>query len=778
MLTTWRLVATLLVISVSVHQPERANAEAVDPDKVDAAVRRNVAWFYERQNANGGWERSERRDSESVNDFTGLQWGGRTALVTYALLTAGESPQDPRIQKAVTFLKEAELIGTYAISIRLLVWMQLPQTEEVKTLTKRDASLLLGWILTEGRGAGHYGYTNVGPKGNYSHSRSQYGLLGMWAAAEMGLEVPARYWQLAETGWLRNQDKDGGWRYKHTDDPGSHDTTPGMTAAGVASLFITQEFLHANEGINCRGNVTSPPLEAGLKWLADNFDKVGTDKRYPRDWPYPTLYAVDRVGVASGYKYFNGIDWYAHGANWLIEKQRANGSWSATGGGGSGDNVLDDINDSAFALLFLTGGRAPVGMNKLQYAVQGRRGEVQAGPWNQRPRDVANLVRWAGKQAERKLNWQIVNLDVEDAVRDMHDAPVLFISGDADLKFTDEQVARLRQYVLEGGLILGNPDCNRRNFTRAMQDLGERMFPEYRFRPLEGDSALFTAQQFPAAQWRRPPTVLAMSNGVRELILIPNQDLAKDWQLNDTRNTEGFEFAANVMQYVVSKDGFWTKGRTHITVKDPAVRTAGKLTVARLSYDGNWNPEPFGWQQMAAVMHNDRRVQLDVVEVPITDLVPAMAKVAHLTGTSAVKLSEAQRQALKTYVEGGGLLVVDAAGGASAFATSMQQHLGEIFGNDAATALTRPLEPGHALYAAGGEAVGDVRYRLWTRRQVTGALQVPRLRGIEIDGWLAVVLSAEDLSNGLVGREVDGVVGYTPQTASRLMQCILLYGEE
>ena len=65
-----------------------------------------------------------------------------------------------------------------------------------------------------------------------------------------------------------------------------HALTPGMTAAGVATLFITQEFVHARDGIDCRGNGGSTAIDAGVAWLTQNFDKVATDVRYARDFPF------------------------------------------------------------------------------------------------------------------------------------------------------------------------------------------------------------------------------------------------------------------------------------------------------------------------------------------------------------------------------------------------------------------------------------------------------------------------------------------------------------
>jgi hypothetical protein len=44
---------------------------------------------------------------------------------------------------------------------------------------------------------------------------------------------------------------------------------------------------------------------------------------------------------------------------------------------------------------------------------------------------------------------------------------------------------------------------------------------------------------------------------------------------------------------------------------------------------------------------------------------------------------------------------------------------------------------------------------------------------MEINNRLAVIFSGEDLSVALVGQPVDGIVGYTPATATRLMANIL-----
>src|SRR5690606_25066627 len=109
-----------------------------------------------------------------------------------------------------------------------------------------------------------YHYTLVGS--GMDHSASQYGVLGAWACERAGLEVPDSYWRTVEAAWRESQDKSGGWSYtrRPTETRG---VTASMTAAGIATLFITQDYLRADAGIRCVGNIRDTGLEKGLAWI-------------------------------------------------------------------------------------------------------------------------------------------------------------------------------------------------------------------------------------------------------------------------------------------------------------------------------------------------------------------------------------------------------------------------------------------------------------------------------------------------------------------------------
>ena len=723
---------------------------------MDESIRRGKEFIYSQQK-DGTWEKAAARDPTTrPSDITGGQWGGMTALATYALLAGGESPEDPRIKQAVQFLLKADIVGTYALGLRANVWNLLPKSPEVKQAIYKDLQLLRQGVKTKGPAKGFYDYVDDPKSGpRIDHSVSQYGVLGIWACAENIEGIPPEFWNTVDWAWRRTQHEAGSWSYTKVPSE-KMPATVAMTAAGVATLFITQDFINRGKSLEPAGNARDPNIEKGIKWISDNYKSL-YDLKVAAYSPWYGLYGIERIGVASGYKYLGDVNWYEDGANYLIKNQRRNGSWGA-------------VVHTSFGVLALARGRAPIVMNKLDYELSAG-GKTTAANWNQRPRDAANLIKFIGKQSERALNWQIVNLKAP--VDELHDAPILYLSGNQALSFSDEQKQKLKQFVEEGGMILAHADAASQQFAGSIKKLGTELF-KYEFRPLPADSPIYTNEQFPASKWRRKPNVLGLSNGVRELVLLlPDGDPARYWQAYDIGGrSEVFELAANIFLYSVDKQNLRNKGETYLVKADEKLKPNQTVKLARVKYDGNWDPEPGGWPRLGALMNNKVRAGLAITTVDLTKLATTDVKIAHLTGTGPVKFDDAGRAAIKQFVKGGGVLIVDSAGGSSQFAQTIEQEFDAIFGEDAKP-LKEVLPQDHPIYRMTGRH--DVQWRGFAQQQHSGDLNGGRLRAMELTkGKPAVIYSPEDLGAGLVGQPVDGIVGYSPQTASSLMTNILL----
>jgi len=739
---------TIAVIALSVLA---SSARAASVEQVEKAIRAGVDHLYQIQSGDN-WDNGWNQDNSNT--------GGRTALVTYALLAAGESPQNPKLKSAVDFLLKQKPAGVYTLGIRCNVWFLLPQTPEIKEIFRAEAIQLQHAMKIKGKARGLFNYTKDDGL-RYDHSVSQYGVLGLWAAAQANIELNSNTWKNADEAWRRTQQKDGGWTY---DDGENAKSIPSMTAAGVASLFITQEYTNGMAGINCTGNIKDEHIEKGLKWMSDHFKEVGN---------YYTWYGVERIGVASGLKYFGTVNWYHQGADLMVRSQNKEGAWG-------------EVPDCAFAILFLVRGRAPIMMNKLEYIVDTAGDKPRPPTWNQRPRDVANIARWTGRQIEKDLNWQIVNLDVP--VEEFHDAPILYISGKDSLQFTREQEAKLKDFVEGGGLILGNADCASKSFAESFRKLGAKLFG-WEFRELPEDHPIYTSEQYKRATWKTKPSLLGLSNGARELMLLfPTADPAKGWQtqafLGPDREPLS-QLTTNLFLYAVDKQNLRYKGDTYLVKVNEKTKPSKTIKVARLQYSGNWDPEPGGWRRFNALMQNERQTAIEVQTVKLGEKKLAGFKIAHVTGTGRFVLNTLARVDIKKFVEGGGTLIIDAAGGNGEFATAAEAELVAIFPGAKNTLKLLPIS--HPLYSAANK-IEEVEYRPFARKSL-GNIHMPRLRGMEVNNRLAIIFSGEDLSVGLVGQPIDGIVGYVPQRlqqsekqvrmgASDLMTNILLYASK
>lgn len=737
-----------------------------DVSPVEISIEKGVGFLYAAQ-TDGNWELTPQRDPAGAgHDVTGWQWGGLTAMATWALLSAGESPVDPRIEAAVDFLLKADIVGTYALSFRAQVWALLPENhpkrKEIRAQAHRDRDLLLRGMYADKSAPsfGFYSYAfdtaarRQAPAGHYDRSNAQYAALGLRACEHVGVEVPRVYWHVTSEAWRRAQNEDGGWEYT-----GEGPSSPTMSAAGLATLLLTREYLF-DTAAPCKGNLVDKHIDNAGPAFKRNFPELLSDR---------SLYGlnlIQRVATAAGVRFFGDVNWYAVGSEKLVRTQRANGSW------GIADDAKNarSIPDTAFALHFLSRGSAPVVMSKLRWKSV-TRARADTG-WNQRDQDVQNFSRWMAGQVGRPfLNWQVVNTD--DVGKALLDSPVLYMAGSETIKLSDEDVEHLKRFVEEGGLIVGNADCGRAVFAKSFAELGKRIYLGGSFRDLPAAHPLFTNQQFSAERWPQKPGVQGLSNGVRELmILIPQSDPSRAWQVRAEKKIPAmFQLGANLILY--ANGGRTIQPRAVAPEDGPLPEPARRISVARLEYEGNHDPEPAGWRRLGGIMARRHRVDLPVETVKLGEGKLEAFDVAHLTGTAHFRLDKAQQQELRSFVDGGGTLLIDAAGGAAEFADSAEAELVAIFGDNARTAFLTPLPPDHPVYRS-PIPIDQFSYRPFTRQHLTGRSKHPRLRGIEVEGRMAVFFSREDLSAALAAAPTDGIIGYEPETAIAIVRNVLL----
>jgi len=786
-------------------KPVPADPNVLTDKMVDDAIRKGSKWLLGRFGANGFVEGVEAKVKEGDEGYA----GGLQALAVYALMQSGLAlPPGDDLHKELD-LKGQAMSGkidamakldldkgrhaTYAYGLRAtalaLYVTNLPdlsgQKERTPLQDKRDAAKALlmkdaQWCVMATIDGG-YGYSKVKgspttiadleklykkiqaekklpeTKTGYDNSNSQYGLLGAWSAAEAEIEIPSLYWYIVANHWKNDQLPNGQWPYKDGNDRGG---TVNMTAAGLASMLVTHEYIEPALMTGSVGREPyNVPIKKGLTWFETGNNGITVGGGYG-------VYGVERVGLASGFKFFGQHDWYRTIAQRIIKAQQADGSWKAGGHGA--------VVEASYYLLFLARGRHPILMNKLRFD-----GDAKTpGYWANRPRDAANLARTISKKIERPLNWQVIN--VATPWQEWLDSPIMSIASHQPYKFSEAELEKIRNYVDAGGILYVQADgASGAVMDRWATALCSQLFKRELLNvphnhPLYSNETVYKIQ---------PPVPLKMAtNGSRILMIYSSIDMARYWQARDTspKARPYYEVAVNLFYYASGKLGFRNRLES-LHVPEPKTPPVATFGVARLSYPSEWNPEPGAWKRFTNTFWHATGYKITPTEMKIEELKPfdaakkpdaANIRFAHLTGTVKQAFKPEAVAAVKAFVESGGVLFVDVTGGSNPFDESAQTLIKTAFPQGALKAAATS----HPILAAGSPGMEDISQRRVLRPVVTEKLgrQHGQLMVLHA-GKGAIVFSPLDVTSGLLGTNTGGIYGYEAKYAQDLMRNAILW---
>jgi hypothetical protein len=752
------VVLVLLVCFSSSAFAQPLTGNAMDKSVLDA-IKAGQDYLLNAQNkADGSW-----LPYSTPADKVNYHPGGPGALALYALLESAKSVPDheisitdPQIKKGLDWLCSVKTDRTYSLALRASA-LQLAVDaggDDYKKQLFADVQRLIDSANDSKnpsvRGSYYYPVYEKGKATGeaFDNSNSNYGLLGVWAGARANFEVPPEYWLKVMNHWLDNQNQDGGWSYGK-----NGNSTSTMTAGAVASLFVCIDNVLSDAFVKCDIKNEFKPAEDGLAWM----DRDITAHGIGNGWQHYYLYNLERVGLATGRKYFGTSDWYKLGAEMLIRSQNA-GAWN-------GNETA--VPATAYSILFLVRGQHPVLFNKLQHTGD----PLHPGDWDNRPRALANAMGKLNEDLENSVSWQIINMQVP--VSEWHDAPILVITGSTDPKFTPADIDKLRAYVQQGGMIFSITECSGTGgmaFSKAMADVYKQLFPDYELTKLPDEHDLYHKDK---THYNLPPDQLRLfwvTNGVRPLALHTDVDLTLPLQLKSKSN-KAFLLPTNLAVYVSTRISYLPHRGTSSWPLDEKAVTTSLLKVAKLKYTGNYDPEPLAWERFATFMANDQKFKVDVsapMEIAkLTNDYP----LAVITGTAKQTFTQEDKDALKKYVAQGGTLFIDAAGGAKDFADSAQTLVEDIWGKRKLKTLT----PNCEIYAPPGKpalAISKFFYTA-TAKKRNAATKDPSLRGITDNGRITVIFSHDDITAGLIGALTKTIDGYTPETAYNIMRNIV-----
>ena len=764
------LVVALLTIVLTASN---LSAQITD-DRVLESMQAGVKFILSKQEKNGSWP-----DYDYSSYPTGV-----TSLCTLALLNAGMEPDDRPIANALNYIrKQTRLERTYTVALQTIVLCTASPKVDGLQIRQNVAWLQAAQITTDGKSKGAWGYSKGGDRGDPSNA--QFALLALYEADRAGVAVKDSTWRLAVEYWKRIQNDNGSFKYGF-----EHPATGSMTCAGIGSLIISSGQVSELDAsvvdgeVQCCGGegTIDDSIERAFDWLGKSFSVSrnpasaqveGLTGRYH----YYYLYALERVGRLAGRRFIGGHDWYREGAELLLASQDSlSGFWN-------GENQL---TATAFSVLFLSKGRRPVLISKIK--------RQPDDDWNRHRHDVSHLTQYVEKRWKQDMTWQVVDLAAATA-EDLWQSPVLFISGRDALDVVESEKEALKSYIQLGGFVFAENCCEGDGFDRDFRALMRELFPESELELLPKDHAIWFAEQKVNPKHLRP--LLGLQACCRTGVVYCPENLSCFWELAKPQRAKQdalpasvqeeieacLAIGANVVTYATGRElkKKLDQGGLVSVVATDAPTGRSTLQIAKLEHNGGSDDAPSALSNVLSFVGQQTRIPVSLDKTLVSAIDPNLPDypIAYVHGRRAFRWSQAERKAIRRFVDFGGVIVADAICAAPEFAKSFRAEMRAIFNEHP----MQRIPATHPIFTQDyqGHELPTVMLRDPRSRRGDDPLSVrlesvqPLIEGVKIDDRYVVMFSPYDLSCALENQPSLECRGYTREDAARLALNMILY---
>jgi hypothetical protein len=414
------------------------------------------------------------------------------------------------------------------------------------------------------------------------------------------------------------------------------------------------------------------------------------------------------------------------------------------------------------------------------------------------PGDVDNLLRHVRYQLDAWYGWQILGLDeivANHKKGERCEMPMLYITGYETFEFTPEQRDALKDYLLDGGTLMGDAALGSPSFTESFRAEIRKIFPDHKLEVLQLDHPImrgyynysnvhyFTVDQGVHTQLEGPPQIMGMNIAARTAVILSPYDMTCGWdefyappapRRGDVKPkptmammpNDAIRMGINIVSYVGAQRRF-AKAQSvtrQIVGEQPQKRAA--VALAQLRHQGDWNPDPNSLNQLVRLLSQQTSLPMDFslrpVDADIEQLVDT--PIVIMTGMDDPKLDDGQVEALRLHLQAGGFLFINNTSGFAKFDREAKALMTRIFPKQKA----EPVPADHELFRALYEVKG-------ARDAGTLAAREADLEAVFVDGRAVIVYSKNDTLAMLKGVHDPYANAYDAESARKIAVNVICY---
>ena len=433
--------------------------------------------------------------------------------------------------------------------------------------------------------------------------------------------------------------------------------------------------------------------------------------------------------------------------------------------------------------------RPPLFVGKLMY------GDYQ--DYMPNPGDVDNLLRHVRYNLDAWYGWQLLSVDEIVAMYTKGgkcDLPMLYITGYHPFEFSAEQRQVLRQYLLDGGTLVGDATLGSGAFADSFRAEVAAIFPQRKLAILQPDHPIlrsfyqahnveyFAIAKGTHSKIQGPPVLEGLNLAARTAVIFSPYDMTCGWdeflappaevkvadapRTKATMPQDAIRLGINIVTYVSAQRRFGkVQAETRTIVGNQTQRRAA-LPIALLRHAGDWNADPNSLYQLIRLAAEQTSLPVDFDLRPADVQLEQIADtpVVIMTGLDDPQLGDAQVEVLRRHVQAGGFLFINNTSGFNLFDREVRQLVKRMLPDQA----LEPVPADHALLHGLYELDG-------AHDAATGAARPIELEAVFVNGRAAIVYSRNDTLAMLKGIHDPYANAYDADSSRKLALNILSY---